>query len=150
LKLNKIIRDLSKEDEDIGIQVQPPASNKDINKCQKELAQKGFPSIPDEYVQFLRICNGFLWGLSFLGTKPFHSYSDYTYHDLVAANEDFIKYYKNFAQYLLIGEGHEKKFLYEPEKNLYRTWDYDAGLWDDYETFEAMFLYENELVEEDE
>jgi len=147
--IEQLLLDLADEE---SATIPLPASEEDLEKCQKELAAKGFQPIPQEYINFLRKCNGFAWGLTFFGTEPISSYGNYAvWNGLVAANEYFaeLECYDWLHHCLYIGEGCEKIFLYDPEKNLYRTWDYDAGLWDDYETFEAMFKNENGFGEDD-
>ena len=147
--IEQLLLDLADED---SATILPPASEEDIEQCQQALAAKGFPPIPQEYLDFLRKCNGFAWGIWFFGTAAFSAYGSYSTHDgLVAANVYFtgLEHYDWLHHCLYLGEGCEKIFLYDPEKKLFRTWDYNAGLWDDYETFEAMFRDENDLGEDD-
>jgi len=116
----------------------PPASDEDITECQMELKTKGFAPIPGEYLAFLRKCNGFIWGLTFYGTKPISNYNGNMYDDIVTANKDFIKYYDYFSHCLLIGESFSYKYVYDTEKEIFSTWM--GGYWEDHASFEALFV----------
>lgn len=136
----KEILDFLADEESAGIA--PPASEEDLEQCRKILVMKGFPPIPQEYLDFLRICNGFVYGVHFFGTKPVPDtdpeHTDIR-DDLITANEDFAEYYGNMAHCLLIGDEFNHKYVYDTKTGLYRAWDTNAGLWDDYESFENMF-----------
>lgn len=152
-KIDEILRELADEE---SAEIQPPASVKDIEQCQKTLAAKGFPALPQEYTDFLRKCNGFVWGVNFFGTKPFPSSdpdSDSIRKDLVAVNKDFIKDSGNLPHLkhrLLIGESGEEYYVYNAQKERYETISELYQVRDDYETFEALFFEACELDEDDE
>ena len=115
-----------------GVTIPPPASGEDLEKFQKELAKKGFPPIPDEYIDFLRKCDGFvllippeptatqigfwssptffLWSFQLFGTKPApvsDPKRDDIRDDLITATERFIRFGRNdwMSHCLVIGEG---------------------------------------------
>jgi hypothetical protein len=148
--IDNLIKDLADEE---SADIAPPASQHELDRCQKELVSKGFPPIPQEYLDFLSKCNGFVWGVHFFGTRPVPD-SDPEHHelrdDLITANEDFVRYYDYLKHCLLIGEGFEDMYCYDTKEGIFKTWARDAGFWIDHESFDALFVDANELGDDDE
>jgi hypothetical protein len=150
-RIKEILVELADEE---TAEIQQPASMKDIEQCQKVLAANGLPVLPQGYIDFLHQCNGFVWGLKFFGTKSFPSSdpdSDSIRKDIVAANKAFIKGSGNLPHLkhrLLIGEGSEEYYVYNAQKNQYETLSEAYQLWDEYDTFEALFFEACELEED--
>jgi len=123
-----------------GATIPPPASAEDLKQCQKDLAAIFYPPIPQRYFAFLQECNGYYYGVTFYGTKPFPMY-DYNgfVDDLVTANKQ-LGHNKYMKHGLLIGHGWDYKYFYNTKTGLFETRnnfvnDVDA----EYKTFKAMF-----------
>ncbi len=125
-----------------GAAIPPPASAEDLKQCSKDLAAKGFPRIPQRYFAFLRTkCNGFDHGITFYGTKPFHTNGSGLVQDLVTANEqsghsDYMKHG------LLIGRGWDYKYFYNTKNGLYETRDMLNYVQEEHATFKELFCWE--------
>ena len=128
-----------------------PVSAEGLALCQKSMMEKGFPSIPQEYTEFLEKINGcyFLFDLDdiqFYGTKKIRNLEHSSVKDLIFANKEFAKLYYDmpygWTHYVIIGECHGSHYyyLYNTKSGCYQAHCYDAGTWYEYKTFEEMFV----------
>lgn len=137
-------------DDDAALIVESATSG-ELAQCQKDLAEAEFPTMPDGFVDFLHLCNGFAWnGVEFFSTyeievEPDEDEADddddpYVLPDIVTANEDFVDDYDELPGKLLIGRSDEEFYLYDFESGLYQVLD-RTGLdeLESFETFEELF-----------
>ena len=117
-------------------QFDPPATDEEIKQCQEDLYVLDLPPIPQEYVEFLRQCNGFSDGgdQGFFGTEYIITANQYEFH-----MDFFIREKK-----LHIGGGGEDLFVYNAVNGCYEELD-ETGLdvYKSFETFEDMFRAAN-------
>lgn len=137
--IENIIKDIAKSGDDV--MVVRPADSKDLTLCQKELAEYKMPAIPQEYVDFLRIANGFAWnGIMFYSTDQVTDPKDgFMLDDIVSANEDFEE--RGYEGKLLIGRSDEDLFTYDPEAKIYEILDFTScDQMQAFKSFEELFL----------
>jgi hypothetical protein len=79
--------------EDDGSMIPHPASNEDIERCQKDLEELGLELLPQGYIDFLKKNNGLAWnGIEFYSTDQVSVEDDpdgYSLMDLVSMNDEF-------------------------------------------------------------
>jgi hypothetical protein len=137
--VNNILSMLADEE---TARIPPPAAEKDLEDCLKV-----FPMLPDEYINFLRKCNGFSWKTKFYGTRiiPETRYVS-SVESIFTANETYFKKNAYPENCLLIGKMYDFHFFYDIEKGKYISRENLAGYTDEYETFEALFVTENRIT----
>ena len=123
----------------------PPATENDLLICQKTMTEKKLPPIPQEYMDFLRKCNGFVWDVKFYGTNQVHypHRGDYTLRNIVSENEDFLKHHAALNDCVFLGMGFNNDYLlvYNTSNGFFEVVDRsDHDVDKEYETFEAMFI----------
>jgi hypothetical protein len=132
-----------------GALVAPPASAKDISRCNADLIHAGFPELPKDYADFLRTHNGFAFdSLELYGTDTVtDSETDFELADIVPATEDFNDCYVN-EDYLDIdysllnfGRWNGDYFTYDPQSGKYQVRSHECitDIWDEYDSFASFF-----------
>ena len=123
-----------------------PATDEEIKQCQEDLYILDLPPIPQEYVDFLRQCNGFSDGgdQCFFGTET-ELTKKYKQGHIVSANQ--YEFHMDFfirEKKLHIGTGGEDLFVYNAVNGCYEVLD-ETGLdvYKSFETFEELFRYVN-------
>ena len=129
-----------------GAMIVRPASLEDLEFCQNEMSEMGFPPIPKEYSNFLKKLNGFSWnGIEFFSTDMVTDpESDYMLNDLVSANEDFSGCNDAFISvknYVYLGRSDMALYVYNTQNGLYEVLD-DTGrdVMEEFKTFDDMFV----------
>ena len=137
--IEKILKEIAESGDDALIA--KPADSKDLTLCQKELAEYKKPAMPQDYVDFLRIANGFAWnGVLFYSTDQVTDPEDgFTLDDIVSANEDFEERTDTDGK-LLIGRSDEDLFVYNPQEKIYEVLDFTSlDQMETYDSFESLF-----------
>jgi hypothetical protein len=102
-------------------------------------------SLPDEYVQFLKMLNGFAWnGIELFGTdRVANTQTDYIQNDIVSENQDFHDHYESLNHCLYFGHEDEDFYVFNTEKENKR-WEVRGltgwGVMKGYDTFEELFV----------
>ncbi|MGD9638042.1 MAG: YrhA family protein [Alphaproteobacteria bacterium] len=138
--IEKLIKSIAESGDDALIA--RPADSKDLTLCQKELAEYKKPAMPKDYVDFLRIANGFAWnGIQFYSTDQVTDPDDgFTLDDIVSANEDFEERSELAEGKLLLGRSDEDLYTYDPEAKLYEVLDFTSlDQMETYSSFEELF-----------
>jgi len=140
------------ESEDCYPMIPRPDTSKDIKMCNANLKELALPELPKDYIKFLKIWGGYAYdGIELYGTD--HVYDpeeDYALIDIVTATEDFNDYYVDSVEpwledaELCIGRQNGDYFTYNPEmqKYLVRSHECITDIWDEYDTFEELFINE--------
>jgi len=151
-KTFKEILDTISDNDDGRLMIPRPATPKDINLCNANLDDSGLPELPKDYIKFLKIWGGYAYdGIEFYGTD--HVYDpedDYALIDIVTATDDFNDYYVYSDEpwledaELCIGRQNGDYFTYNPETKKYQVRSHECitDIWDEYDTFEELFMKE--------
>ena len=117
---------------------EPPATAEELKRCQEDLYVLDLPPMPQAYVDFLSICNGFSDGgdQSFYGTERTLKSKP---NGIVSANEHNMDFFVTNKK-LLIGKGGEELFVYNAADGRYEMID-DLALdvYESFKTFEELF-----------
>jgi hypothetical protein len=121
-----------------------PATDEDISLCNQDLSDcEPNISLPDGYVQFLKMLNGFAWnGIEFFSTDQVtNTETDYTLLDIVSANEDFQEYYEGFTYMVHLGQANDDVYVYNTKNGRYEIRSIvSRKVMEDFDSFEAMFV----------
>ena len=73
-----------------GALIFSPANDMEISRCLRDLESLSIPALPDEYIRFLRLVNGYAWnGFEFFGyIRSTHLESDVEHIRLPLKNPD--------------------------------------------------------------
>ena len=101
-----------------------PANKSDIEKTNAFLTNNYFAKLPQDYINFLTACNGFIFdGLELYGTKNHNrTTKKYTSESLISINEYFIDY-EFFKHKTIIGKSAENFIFYNQKDNIYLITD---------------------------
>lgn len=141
--IKKQIRNL--RDKAIGGLFALPASDEEIAACKEELDEIGSPLLPDDYVQFLKICNGLAWnGIELHGTNRVEDddSTDYSLDDIVSADMYYRELYGDLgAEYLYFGRADEEYYTFDSANSKYEARDRTGNdIMEEHESFEKFFL----------
>ena len=128
--------------EDEGAMIVRPASQEDLELCQKDMKEMEFPPIPQGYADFLHKLNGFAWnGIEFYSTDQVtDTDTNYMLNDIVSANEMFNEYNEGFEHCVFLGRADDDLYVYNTQNGRYEVMDMTGrDVMEDFETFEAMF-----------
>lgn len=100
------------------------ASDDDIRQADEFLQSMGFAPLPQDFINFLQICDGFYYdGLEFLGTKAHpRPQKEYTFMGLKEVNKDFADF-EFFSNKIIIGRASEVFIIYDGNNNNYAIID---------------------------
>lgn len=120
-----------------------PATDKDIDLCNKDMGQFEFPPLPSGYIDFLKKLNGFAWnGIEFFSTdRVTDTETNYTLPDIVSANEDFAEYNEELEGLVCLGRADDDIYVYNVANERYEVLDMTGrDVMEDFASFEAMFV----------
>lgn len=105
-----------------------PATEKDVAKCNKNLAALALPELPADYVELLQHCNGVAWnGVKFYGTDRITDPSDgFVLDDIVSNSDDEDDNYAdsiNVYEALYVGCSDKEFFIYNAVNKKYEIYD---------------------------
>ena len=129
--------------EDDGAMIVRPASEKDIKMCQEDMAEMEFPLLPQGYVDFLLMLNGFAWnGIEFFSTDQVtDTETGYMLNDIVSANEMFVDCNEGLEHCVYLGRSDDDLYVYNTQNTRYEVLDMTSrDVMEDFETFDAMFV----------
>ena len=153
-KIVKIINFLKKNESEALIAV--PASDYAFEQCRKSFGELDWLNgleLPDEYVQFLKLCNGFaypkkdLYGtkVELYGTQPQMFWkTDFLLKSIAEATTEFSGKIKTYPM-LCLGSNYRHGsfyFTYDPISYTYKKYAKNGELRDEYDTFEKFFMKE--------
>jgi hypothetical protein len=104
-----------------GAYVAPAATDAELDECNRRLETCDFPRLPEEYVKFLKLANGFAWnGFQFFGaTRTKEAITDFVLRDIVSYNDE----YSYEEGILILGSFDEVYYVYDAEHKDYRSID---------------------------
>lgn len=108
---------------DIAITFEP-ADIRSIKFANTMLSNHGFPSIPEEYSEFLKITNGLIWnGVELYGTKAFdRELKEYSFPGIIDVNMDFMGF-DALPKRLIVGRAPEELIVYSSEDKNWQCMD---------------------------
>lgn len=119
-----------------------PAKEKDIDTCNKELINRGYPFVPQDYMEFLLSTDGFYWNGCFLYGANYHQIN----HNLaVPSLLDFNPKSSEFEQHEMtfIGDKDEGGSIYYcPGSRLYKIFDNEGEIITSYKDLYLLFEVE--------
>ena len=136
-----MIKDILKTTADSDALIIDPADDTKIEKCNRDLLDNGLHPLPEGYVRFLKISDGYAWnGFEFFGTENCTEKSTgYTLSDIVGFNE-YIRERKGYSDDLLVlGRFDEDIYIYDYLEKRYKAIDRLTSIEaDDFESFEDL------------
>lgn len=127
-----------------------PVPEKELIELRMNMAKKGLPPIPAEYIQFLTLTDGLIYnGLLFFGVREHdREASVYTYPSLLSVNEDFQSCNRR-KDILIIGEKDEDLIVYRTKEKVYQIMDKMDLIGDLIlpRFFDVLFFLNQELIE---
>jgi len=129
-----------------GAMIVRPATEEDLTLCAQDMREMELPPIPQGYIDFLKILNGFAWnGIEFFSTDQVTDpETNFMLNDIVSANEQFVEYNNDFLNtqnYVQLGRADEDLYVYNLGNGRYEVLDRTGrDVMDEFETFEAMFV----------
>ncbi len=131
--------------EDDGAMIPRPATDKDIERCQKDLTEYGLEPLPEGYVDFLKRNNGLAWnGIEFYSTdQVFEADKPHGYRlmDLVTINDDFNDRYE-LDEKVLIGRADEDYYTWNIETEKYEILELESrDAMEEFDTFADLFFF---------
>ncbi len=119
-----------------------PATDEDIAFCNEDLKDMEFPSLPEGYVDFLKMLNGFAWnGIEFYSTDQVtDEETGYILSDIVSANVNFGQQNDDLAHCLQLGRSDEDVYVYNTANEHYEVLDRTGrDVMEEYDNFETLF-----------
>jgi len=119
-----------------------PASNKDISLCIEDLSTLELETLPDDYVRFLRLCNGFAWnGIEFYGSDRVTDIeTNFTLMDIVSITDNMVDIYEMY-ECLFLGQSDEDIFCFNSESQKYEILDRTGlDVMESFDSFEELFV----------
>ena len=115
------------------------ASESEIEDCFVELFEEDFPLLPDDYVRFLRIHNGWSFnGISLFGTHRVDHICS-----LPEGNRNYCRT-QNLDGRLVLGTKDDELILFDWEKHEYQMADrMDGMVFDVFENFASLWAFVN-------
>lgn len=101
-----------------------PADDRSLKFAITMLSSHGFISIPEEYINFLKITNGLIWnGLELYGTKGYdRENKNYSLPGIIDINLDFMGI-DGLSGKLILGRASEELLVYSGKDNRYQCVD---------------------------
>jgi len=120
-----------------------PATQKEINLCQKNLKKIELEPLPQGYIDFLKMHNGFAWnGIEFYGTYRVSILEDpdgFKLIDIISMNDEFNDDYE-LDEKVLLGRADEDYFTYDIDTQKYEALERESReAWEQFDTFEELF-----------
>ena len=114
------IADIFNEIIKTGAVIVEPATDIEIERCNRDLGDIGCPALPWEYAELLKVANGFAWnGFEFYGTYQVKEKSSgYVLRDIVSVNEKY-----DYDELLILGTFDEDYYVYDSNDGKYRALD---------------------------
>ena len=128
-------------DSDHSAMICKPATDPDIEQCQKDLEEMALEPLPDDYIDFLKTTNGFAWnGIEFFSTyRVTDPDSRYTLMDLVSMNDEFNELYE-LDDYVYLGRADDDYYVFDIENENYHILELSSReSMEEFETFEELF-----------
>jgi hypothetical protein len=129
--------------EDEGAMIVRPASQKDLDLCQKDMAEMEFPPIPQGYAAFLSRLNGFAWnGIEFFSTDQVTDpETGYMLNDIVSVNEQFRRLNEGFEHCVYLGRADDDLYVYNTQNGRYEVMDMTGrDVMEEYGDFKELFV----------
>ena len=98
------------------------------------------PSLPADYIEFLKICNGYAFnGVYFYSTDMVTDpETDFTLDDIVSIND--YNDYRDLGNKLIVGRSDEDLYVYDADNQKYEILDYTSSdTMEEYNSFEELF-----------
>ncbi len=113
-----------------------PVTSQSLSATQGFFLKKELSGLPDDYIEFLHLTNGLVYGyISLYGTN---AVEEERMLDLVTANEKFLEEYDD-KKLLLLGHNRSSLLVYNRETELYEIVDQEElEMVDEFEDFEEM------------
>jgi hypothetical protein len=140
---NKLLKTL---EADASALIPRPANDTDIEKCMRNLEGLNLPALPDDYIEFLQICNGLAWNkVEFYGTNHVTDPDSlFILVDIVSFAKVKATYYGDLLDLsglLFIGQSDEDFFAYNLNRHMYEIYDIaEMDVMEEYKYFDNLFL----------
>jgi hypothetical protein len=130
--------------EDDGAMIPSPATDNDIDDCNKDLIEMGLEPLPQGFIDFLKKNNGLAWnGILFYSTYQVTEADNpngFRLMDLVTENDDFNDRYE-LDEKVLLGRADEDYYTYNIDTKKYEALELESReVWDEFDTFEDLFF----------
>jgi hypothetical protein len=124
-----------------------PATKGDITRCNKDLTDLGLELLPEDYVAFLKVCNGFAWnGVELYGTYQVSdpaSSAGYILMDIVTMSDyGDDRYYDSIkTECLYFGRADEDVYTWNAATKKYEVRDLSciSDVMEEYDTMVEFF-----------
>ncbi|MDD2246078.1 MAG: YrhA family protein [Proteiniphilum sp.] len=118
--------------------VNPPATDKDIDKCNNRLIKINAPQLPDDFVAFLQICNG----MQYNGMQIFSTKQNEIIH-FTAQNRIYYERFDEINDLIFFGRIDDDLYTYNAQMQKYQARDICSfDIWDEYNSFDEFFSKE--------
>ena len=143
--VTKILDDIYDEDLAIGALIVKPATDEELERLQRDLAEagEGIPLAPPDLLDFLRVANGVAWnGFEFFGTYQVTvKQTGYTLPDIVTMNIEKHGMTSGLEDMLYIGRIDEDTYVYNAGTGKYVVLDALTRFEvETYDSYEELFL----------
>ena len=145
--LSKVINFLQKYEREALIAV--PASDAAFDECRKSCDELDWLyglELPNEYVQFLKLCNGYAYKkIELYGTQPQMFFkTDFLLKSIAEATAEFSGIVKTYPMFCFGSNYRYRKFYftYDPISYTYKKYAENGELFNEYDTFEKFFMKE--------
>jgi len=138
----KVIDILKALDLDDSAMICKPVTNSEVEQCQMDLKEMALESIPNGYIDFLKLSNGFSWnGIEFYSTyRVTDPETNYMLLDIVSANDEFNDLYQ-LDHLVLLGKEDEDYYAYNISNGLYEILERESRqAMEEFKTFDELFV----------
>lgn len=138
----EIIQDLN------GAMVVCPASEEDIKEIIEDLQDNDMPSLPEDYIEFLKNCNGFAFnGVELFGTDIVtDTESGFQLIDIVSFNIEQQSLFEDYLidfDLLFFGRVDDDIYTFDVQNSVYQVRDITSfDVWDEYSDFDDFISTE--------
>ncbi|MGD9637560.1 MAG: YrhA family protein [Alphaproteobacteria bacterium] len=124
-----------------GAIVASKALDDELETCMENLFNNDFPLLPDDYIKFLKMADGFLWnGMEIFGTANINA-EEYTAPNIVSANQNYDEKYPKLIGKLVVGKMDNDLFAYDYTTRKYQVIDtVDCEALQDFASIEELVL----------
>ncbi|ULB34804.1 MULTISPECIES: YrhA family protein [Proteiniphilum] len=131
--IKDIIRNL-----DEYVLANPPATGKDIDRCNNQMTKINAPRLPVDFVAFLQICNG----MQYNGMQIFGSKQNEIIH-FTAQNRIYYERFDEINDLIFFGQIDDDLYTYNAQTQKYQARDICSfDIWDEYNSFSEFFSKE--------
>ncbi|MDR1056431.1 MAG: SMI1/KNR4 family protein [Prevotellaceae bacterium] len=129
-----------------GAMIPRPASEEDIKRrCDDFIIVEIDIRLPGDYIDFLKMHNGFAWnGIELFGTDQVTDpETNYTLNDIVSFNDDIYDYWEDCStkHRVFIGRADDDIYAYNFENKKYEILDINGrDVMEEYESFAEFFI----------